>query len=236
MKKLFTYVIMLYASLSVSVAQQIQYPEPVLNPESCTSIMVGKKASADGSVMTSHTCDSNYRTWMDIVPSASYDHDTTTTVYTGRMHTEYAEGTRGMIAKGTLPEARSTYQFLNTAYPCLNEKQLGIGETTITGRKALVNKKGMFMIEELQRIALQRCTTARDAIRLMGELIEKYGYGDWPAKCRMKRLLYSYKDGYTTEYEEYLVEDGEVVANMGPHSALVLGMRNEEEHDWLYIL
>ena len=55
-----------------------------------------------------------------------------------------------------------------------------------------------------------------------------------PAKCRMKRLLYSYKDGYTTEYEEYLVEDGEVVANMGPHSALVLGMRNEEEHDWLY--
>ena len=57
-----------------------------------------------------------------------------------------------------------------------------------------------------------------------------------PAKCRMKRLLYSYKDGYTTEYEEYLVEDGEVVANMGPHSALVLGMRNEEEHDWLYIL
>ena len=57
-----------------------------------------------------------------------------------------------------------------------------------------------------------------------------------PIKCRMKRLLYSYKDGYTTEYEEYLVEDGEVVANKGPHSALVLGMRNEEDHDWLYIL
>ena len=57
-----------------------------------------------------------------------------------------------------------------------------------------------------------------------------------PIKCHMKRLLYSYKDGYTTEYEEYLVEDGEVVANMGPHSALVLGMRNEEDHDWLYIL
>ena len=57
-----------------------------------------------------------------------------------------------------------------------------------------------------------------------------------PIKCRMKRLLYSYKEGYTTEYEENLVEDGEVVANMGPHSALVLGMRNEEDHDWLYIL
>ena len=41
MKKLFTYVLMLCASLSVSVAQQIQYPEPILNPESCTSIMDG---------------------------------------------------------------------------------------------------------------------------------------------------------------------------------------------------
>ena len=61
-------------------------------------------------------------------------------------------------------------------------------------------------------------------------------WAEIPIKCRMERLLYSYKDGYTTEYEEYLVEDGEVVANMGPHSALVLGMRNEEDHDWLYIL
>ena len=208
MKKLFTYVLMLCASLSVSVAQQIQYPEPILNPESCTSIMVGKKASADGSVMTSHTCDSNYRTWMDIVPSASYDHDTTTTVYTGRMHTEYDEGTRGMIAKGTLPEARSTYQFLNTAYPCLNEKQLGIGETTITGRKALVNKKGMFMIEELQRIVLQRCTTARDAIRVMGELIEKYGADG----VRMGMML-SAPAGNDILFDDALCEQGRNFCN-----------------------
>lgn len=162
-----------------SAAQVMQSPEPVLNPESCTSIMVGKKASTDGSVMTSHTCDSNYRTWMDIVPSATYENDTTTAIYTGRMHTEYDQGMRGMILKGNIPQAKSTYQFLNTSYPCLNEKQLGIGETTISGRKQLVNKDGMFMIEELQRIALQRAATAREAIRLMGQLIEKYGYGDW---------------------------------------------------------
>lgn len=159
--------------------QQISYPEPVLNPESCTSIMVGKKASADGSVMTSHTCDSNYRTWMDIVSGTSYDKDTTTSIYTGRMHTEYAEGRRGMELKGSIPEVRQTYQFLDTSYPCLNEKQLGIGETTISGRKELVNKNGLFMIEELERIALQRCSTAREAIRLMGDLIARHGYGDW---------------------------------------------------------
>ena len=38
------------------------------NPESCTSIMVGKKASTDGSVITCQTCDGNYRTWLNIVP------------------------------------------------------------------------------------------------------------------------------------------------------------------------
>ena len=179
MKKLFTFVCVLCVGFMTMSAQQIQYARPVLNPESCTSIMVGRKASADGSVITSHTCDSNYRTWMDVVAASKTDKDTTVNVYTGRMHTDYDKDMRGVVLKGNIPAARETFQFLNTSYPCLNEKQLGMGETTISGREMLVNEKGMFNIEELQRIALQRCTTARDAIRLMGELIEKYGYGDW---------------------------------------------------------
>lgn len=179
MKNLFVFVLTLCICLNTLDAQQIQYTKPVLNPESCTSIMVGKRASADGSVMTSHTCDSNYRTWMDIIAASKTEKDTTVNVYTGRMHTNYNEGMRGVVLKGSIPQAHETYQFLNTAYPCLNEKQLAMGETTISGREELVNEKGLFNIEELQRIALQRCSTARDAIRLMGELIEKYGYGDW---------------------------------------------------------
>ena len=159
-------------------AQLIEFAEPVNHPESCTSIMVGKKASTDGSVITSHTCDGNYRTWMDIVPAAVYERDTTVAICTGRMHTEYPGDQTKVELKGTIPQAGSTYQFLDVAYPCLNEKQLGIGETTITGRKELQNKQGMFMIEELQRIVLQRCTTARQAIQLMGELVAEYGYGD----------------------------------------------------------
>ena len=43
-----------------------------------------------------------------------------------------------------------------------------------------------------------------------------------PMKCRMKKLMYSYQDGFSVDYEEYLVEDGEVVVNMGAYSALVL--------------
>lgn len=145
---------------------------------SCTSIMVGKKASADGSVMTSHTCDSWYRTWMQIVPAKEYKNDTVTAIYDGRMHTQSPQDSTKMYRKGIIPQVKKTYRYLDTAYPCLNEKQLAIGETTISGRDTLRNKKGMFMIEELERIVLERCSTARQAITLMGELVKKYGYGD----------------------------------------------------------
>ena len=94
------------------------------------------------------------------------------------MHTQTADDSTKMYRKGVIPQVRHTYRYLDTAYPCLNEKQLAMGETTITGRKELKNPDGMFMIEELERIALERCTTARDAIRLMGELVRQYGYGD----------------------------------------------------------
>jgi dipeptidase len=159
--------------------QWINVPEsPANDPESCTSIMVGKRASADGSVITSHTCDGNYRTWMNMVAAQKYEHDTAAYIYTGRLHTEFTNDETTLRTKGSIPQAHATYRYLNTAYPCLNEKQLGIGETTITGRRELVNPAGMFMIEELQKIALQRCFTARSAIRLMGELIAEYGYAD----------------------------------------------------------
>lgn len=146
--------------------------------DACTSIMVGKNASTDGSVMTSHTCDSWYRTWMSIEPARDYPRDTIMSIYEGRMHTEHQKDMSGVKERGTIPQAKHTYRFLDTAYPCLNEKQLAMGETTISGRDTLQNKKGLFMIEELQRVALQRCTTAREAITLMGSLIKQYGYGD----------------------------------------------------------
>jgi dipeptidase len=149
-----------------------------IDNDACTSIMVGKSASADGSVITSHTCDSWYRTWMNMVPEKDYPRDTVMSVYEGSMHTEHASDQTGMKERGKIPQAKHTFRYLNTAYPCMNEHQLGIGETTYTGRDTLVNKAGMFMIEELARVALERCRTAREAIRLMGQLIKDYGYGD----------------------------------------------------------
>jgi dipeptidase len=168
---------------------------------SCTSIMVGNKASADGSVITSHTCDGRYRSWMDIVPAQKHKKGTVTKILKGTLFTEsmneitqiqleenkpqtnadtaaLADFEVSLKIKGEIPEAEETFAFLYTAYPCMNEKNLAIGETTIEGRKELENENGMFYIEELQRIVLQRCTTARQAILLMGKLVKEYGYAD----------------------------------------------------------
>jgi dipeptidase len=150
--------------------------------ENCTTIMVGKLASTDGSVITSHSCDGRYRTWLDIIPARKYASDTIHPVYWGTLFTETAWDMNNVIRKGEIPEARSTYAYLSTAYPCLNEKQLAIGETTIYGRQELINQDGLFHIEELEKIALQRCSTAREAIALIGSLAEEYGYADL-AEC-----------------------------------------------------
>jgi dipeptidase len=150
--------------------------------ENCTTIMVGRLASTDGSVMTSHSCDGNYRTWLEIFPHSKFNDGTMHPVYSGMLHSEEAWDMSKVVKKGEIPEAPETYSFLNTAYPCLNEKQLAIGETTIYGRKELQNEEGLFLIEELEKIALQRCKTAREGIALIGKLAEEFGYGDL-AEC-----------------------------------------------------
>jgi len=155
-----------------------EYPDDTDFKESCTSIMVAKKASTDGSVMTAHTCDSNYRTWVEITQRKSYKPGDTEPILWGTLHTEEPWDMRNVSEKGRIPAVIETYAYLNTAYPCLNEKQLAIGETTITGKDVLMNVHGLFLIEELERLALQRCSTARDAIFLIGKLAELYGYGD----------------------------------------------------------
>lgn len=177
-KKILIGLALLLAFPTLSSAQIDENKKDFRTKESCTSIMVGKKATTDGSVITSHTCDSWYRTWMKMVAAKDYANDTVTAIYDGRMHTQTPGDSTNVKIKGVIPQVKHTYRFLDSAYPCLNEKQLAMGETTISGRDTLQNKKGMFMIEELARIALERCSTAREAIKLMGELVKKYGYGD----------------------------------------------------------
>lgn len=158
---------------SLSFAQ-----EEVFDGQSCTSIMVGQRASTDGSVITSHTCDGRYRTWLSVEPAADHKAGATMAIRKGTAHTVSHDDTTGVRIAGYIPQVRHTYAYLNTAYPSMNEKQLAIGETTFGGPDTLRNPDGLFLIEELQRVALQRCTTAREAVLLIGSLVDKYGYGD----------------------------------------------------------
>ena len=117
MKRITTLVLFLVGISLTSQAQTPYQEMPVLHPESCTSIMVGKKASTDGSVITSHTCDSYYRTWLNVEPGRTYDKDTTLNIYQDRLHTEFTDDATGLKFKGTIPQARTTFSFLDTAYP-----------------------------------------------------------------------------------------------------------------------
>lgn len=161
---------------TVEIEDDFSIPGPSI--DACTSIMVGKKATTDGSTITSHTCDGNYRSWAEIVPSMKNDKDSVVEIYKGIMHTQNPEDRTGVTIAGTIPNVANTYAYMNGAYPIINEKMLSMGETTISGRKELKNKNAMFNIEELQKVALQRTTTARDAIMLIDKLTKKYGYGD----------------------------------------------------------
>ncbi len=75
------------------------------------------------------------------------------------------------------PRWNATYSWIQTSYPFSNEKGLLMGETTQGGAKETANSADAIMtIEQLQAFALQRCTTAREAIELMGSLAVEYGY------------------------------------------------------------
>ena len=65
---------------------------------SCTSIMVGRLASTDGSTITSHTCDGSYRNWVQIVPGRKHAEGTKKSIYTGYHWTEFPESTKSPVA------------------------------------------------------------------------------------------------------------------------------------------
>ncbi|MBN2601668.1 MAG: C69 family dipeptidase, partial [Candidatus Marinimicrobia bacterium] len=149
-------------------------------PDGCTSITIGNKASADGSVMTSHTCDSHRtRSWLDIISAQDHKKGTTLTLVKRAPYDSLAMPTYHYLPVGEIPQAAHTYAFINTAYPCMNEKQLAIGESTFGGRESLHEPDlNQIDCQQLVRLMLERCESARGAIRMAGELLSKYGWND----------------------------------------------------------
>ena len=145
----------------------------------CTSIMVGCLASTDGSVMTSHTCDS-HRTGSGIVVVPHAKHAPGSVVaLTKRCDDDTGPMPRyGRTPTGSIPQAGETFGYLAPAYACMNERQLAIGESTFEGREELVSDKGLIDCETLTRLMLERAATAREAIRIGGELLKQFGWCD----------------------------------------------------------
>lgn len=148
-------------------------------PEGCTSITVGKTASFDGSVMTSHTDDSHRtRSWMDIKPAQKKNSEKEMKMYKRVASDSFDMPTYAHKEIGSIPAAKSTYQYVNTAYASMNEHQLAIGESTFGGRDELQSDEGLIDCQRLCIIMLERCTTARQAITVGGALLDKYGWND----------------------------------------------------------
>ncbi|MBN1273558.1 MAG: C69 family dipeptidase [Candidatus Aminicenantes bacterium] len=147
--------------------------------EGCTTITVGKKASSSGFVTTSHTCDS-HRTGSAITvqPRARHKPGEKTSVHIRENDDSGPMPQYKRVKIGEIPQVPLTYQYINTAYASMNEYQLAIGESTFGGREELRSDEGLIDCQELCRLMLERCKTAREALNLAGELTKKFGYND----------------------------------------------------------
>lgn len=135
----------------------------VANVFACTNLIVGKNASADGSTIVSYSADS-YGLFGELYhyPAATYKKGTMLDVY---------EWDTGKYL-GKIEQARQTYNVIGN----MNEYQVTIGETTFGGRSELADSTGIIDYGSLIYIGLQRSRTAREAIRIMTDLVQEYGY------------------------------------------------------------
>jgi len=129
--------------------------------DDCSSFLVTKGASKDGSVMITYTCDGEFLPLLEYVPAQNHKPD------------EYIEikGRDGKL-RGKVKQVPHTYAVVGL----MNEHQLAIGETTFGGRRELRNPDGLLHYFFMMRLALQRAKTAREAIKVMTELVGEYGY------------------------------------------------------------
>lgn len=134
-----------------------------ITTNACTSFLVGKKASSDGSTIITYNQDS-YGMYGRLLYLPAGNHAV------GSVRKIVDGDTNHYL--GEIPEAPYTYAVMGY----INEHQVGITETTFGGRHELVDPKGVIDYVSLMTIALQRSKTAREAIKVMTSLVQEYGY------------------------------------------------------------
>ncbi|MFO7732562.1 MAG: C69 family dipeptidase [Candidatus Aminicenantes bacterium] len=160
------------------------FPDPL---EACTVFLVGKDASSDGSVMSTHAADCGVCdfTWRH-VPAAVHKPGAMRKLY----HIDQirtwppSEGQKwDMVLKDfagvEIPQPPRTYGYHHSVFGYMNDQQLAIAESTIGNVRKLSNRTPTpaLNITMLTLLAMERCRTAREAIALMGALAEQHGYG-----------------------------------------------------------
>ncbi len=160
----------------------------------CTNFIVTKGASADGSTFISYAADSHtlygelyYR------PAATFPEGTMFEVE------EWDTGRK----LGKIKQVAKTYSVVGN----INEYQVAISETTFGGREELVDTNGIIDYGSLIYIALQRSKTAREAIKVMVELTNEYGYfsggkANCPERFRPKPTQKSRQNDCREQHED----------------------------------
>ena len=131
--------------------------------DACTNLLVGKKASTDGCTIITYAADS-HTLYGDLQYLPAADHRA------GDMRKIY-DWDSGLY-HGEIPEAAHTYAVIGN----MNEHQLTIAESTWGGRPELEDKSGIIDYGSLIYVTLQRCKTAREALKMMTDLVAQYGY------------------------------------------------------------
>ena len=156
-------------------------------PGGCTVIMVGKDASTDGSVMSTHAADCGVCDWT-WRHAPAVDHkpgEKRTILHINQIRTWPPDvGLKwDMVLKDTtgveIPQVPHTFGYHHAVFGYMNDQQVAIAESTIGNQRKMSNPtpSGIMDITMLTLLAMERSRTAREAIKVMGGLAEQYGYG-----------------------------------------------------------
>ncbi len=172
----------------------------------CTSLLVTKGASADGSTMITYTCDGEFHPHLGYEPAKDYPEGDSLAI----------ENWGGEV-RGYIKQVPHTYAVIEL----MNEHQLAISETTFDGREELRNKEGLLHYWDLISLALQRAKTARGAIEVMTGLVEEYGYlssGESfsiadPEECWILEMIGPGEGGNSAYWVAVKIPDGYISAH-----------------------
>ncbi len=178
-------IIVLFASISIPVAtpalaetkEEGTQPQPI-EDQMCTMVGVGKQATVNGSTIIAQSadcgiCDPTY----ELVPAEDHEPGDRRPLHImPQLSDGECQEKHTIPSNYTIPEVSHTYQYFEGVFGHMNEKQVAIAESTRGSVPIVQNEEALLGITELSMIALERAETAREAIKIMGSIAEKYGF------------------------------------------------------------